>query len=105
MVETLEDQSVGTWRITTRTGTRYLIDLDRRLIRREPAAGGSSAPMRGDGQDAGLLHLKACSIGSPLVALIDLHLSGSRTTRRIAGEVTRIRLAKAKAKARASTDR
>lgn len=94
MADALDDDGQGRWRITTRTGTRYLIDLDRHLVRRVNAARGSSTPMRRDGLDVDLLQLMQCRIGLPLVLLLDLHHPGAVCTRRIGGEVTRIRLAR-----------
>lgn len=94
MVDALEDDRVGRFRVTTRTGTRYFLDLDRRLIRREPAFTGSSALMRRDGQDLDLVFLRQCRLGAPLVVLIDLRIRGACWTQRTSADVTRIRLAR-----------
>ena len=94
MVDALEDDAPGRFRITTRSGTRYLIDLDRRLIRREPAFAGGSVMMRRDGQDLDLVFLRECRVGAPLIALVDLHIRGACWTQRTSAEVTRIRLAR-----------
>jgi hypothetical protein len=94
VVDALEDDAPGRFRITTRSGTRYLIDLDRRLIRREPAFTGGSVVMRRDGQDLDLVFLRECRLGAPLIALVDLHLPGACWTQRTSAEVTRIRLAR-----------
>src|SRR5690554_6465473 len=93
MADALDHEAVGRWRVTTRTGTRYLVDLDRQCVRREPARGGSSTSMHRDQQDVDLLQLMQCRIGAPLVLLLDLHLPGVACTRRVSSDVTRIRLA------------
>ena len=95
MIHELDDDAAGRWRITTRTGTRYLLDMDRRLIRQQPVHGGGSTPMRADGWDVALLEVAQCRVGLPLVVLIDLQLPGAACTRRIAADITRIRLARA----------
>ena len=94
MIHALDDDTAGRWRITTRTGTTYLLDLDRRLIRRQPVRGGGSTPMRADGWDVAFLEVVQCRVGLQLVVLIDLHLPGASCTRRIAADITRIRLAR-----------
>jgi len=95
VIHELDDDAAGRWRITTRTGTRYLLDMDRRLIRQQPVHGGGSTPMRADGWDVALLEVAQCRVGLPLVVLIDLQLPGAACTRRIAADITRIRLARA----------
>ena len=50
--------------------------------------------MRADGWDVAFLEVVQCRVGLPLVVLIDLHLPGAACTRRIAGDITRIRLAR-----------
>jgi hypothetical protein len=92
--DAVDDDGLGQFRITTRTGTRYFLDLDRRLIRREPAFTGSSALMRADGQDLDLVFLRQCRLGVPLVVLIDLHIRGACWTQRTSADVTRIRPAR-----------
>jgi hypothetical protein len=92
VVDALEDDFAGRFRITTRTGTRYVIDLDRRLVRREPAFTGGSVMMRRDGQDLDLVFLRECRLGAPLIVLVDLDVRGACWTQRTSAEVTRIRL-------------
>ena len=94
MVDALEDDAPGRFRITTRSGTRYLIDLDRRVIRREPAFVGGSVMLRRDGQNLDLVFLRECRVGAPLIVLVDLHLRGACWTQRSSAEVTRIHLAR-----------
>ena len=94
MIHALEDDAVGRWRIITRTGTRYLLDLDRRLVRRQPDRSTGSAPMRADGRNVALLEIVQCRVGLPLVVLIDLKVPGAACTRRITADITRIRLAR-----------
>jgi hypothetical protein len=93
MVEVLRNGGVGRWRVTTRTGTRYVLDLDRQGVRRIPAAGGSSDRMRRDNTDVHLVQVVECRIGAPLVLRINLGVPGVSVTTRMASDVTRIRLA------------
>jgi hypothetical protein len=91
MVDELADDGDGGWRVLTQTGTRYLLDLDRRRIRRLPAPGALSTWMRRDGEELHLIELCQCRVGSPLIILVDLQVPGARHTQRTSDQIRRIR--------------
>ncbi|QNO38648.1 hypothetical protein H4J02_06560 [Protaetiibacter sp. SSC-01] len=87
----LNDEDDGTWRVTTASGTAYLLDLDKREGVRLPAgADTDSAALRRDGATFRLLALMACRMGEPAALLVDLSLPGVPMTTRITTEVTSI---------------
>lgn len=74
----LRDDDGGQWQVSTRSGTAYLIDLDRRRIQRQP---GPTSPTNGDGPRAPVSSLPfdgqwtdldclmRCRTGDPLIVL------------------------------------
>lgn len=69
-LDVLRDTMSGTYEVTTEAST-YVIDLDGRTLVRLPDADDAS-DLRRDGQHVHLVRLMACSIGEPMVVVIDL---------------------------------
>jgi len=85
-LEQLVDEMDGVFVVTTTDGVAYLLDMDERLIttlRERTASTPESAPVR-------MLTLVTCSVGEPMVALLDRRVSGVWFTRRVTAPVTRI---------------
>lgn len=73
--EILQDHDAGVWTVTTRSHSRYLLDLDRRRLRRLPGFPTNGdhpvAQLFGDGEWTPLTALVDCAVGSPLLVLDD----------------------------------
>jgi hypothetical protein len=82
----LIDGDTGYWLVTTVTGTRYVIDLDRRLVCRMPSPTATS--MRRDFERVPLVRMTRCCIAQPLVMLINLKTPGALITQRTSSLVT-----------------
>lgn len=85
-LEQLVDEMDGVFVVTTTDGVAYLLNMDERLIttrRERTASAPESAPVR-------MLTLVACSVGEPMVALLDRGVAGVWFTRRVTASVTRI---------------
>jgi hypothetical protein len=90
-VDSLTDDAVGCFLVTTDAGSRYWLDLDRRILRRSTvAAFQQRRVLRRDEEEIGLVAIVRCQLGRPLVLLIDLKLPGIRVTTRASTAVTRI---------------
>ncbi|WP_159601505.1 hypothetical protein [Agromyces humi] len=63
-MNTLTDTDTGLALITTETGSKYLIDLDARTVRRNPSS--LIDGLAGDKKDLPLLAITNCTIGEPL---------------------------------------
>jgi hypothetical protein len=90
-MDSLTDDATGCYVVTTTSGTRYWLDLDRRLSRRvvNPAAL-RPLRLRQDGADIDLLEIVKCRVGLPLILLINLNLPGVWLTTRESTPVNRI---------------
>lgn len=84
----LDDADAGTWKVTTQSAT-YVLDLEARTGLRL-ADTGNAATLRRDGEPFTLLRVVTCTIGWPMVLLIDLAVDGVPMTRRISTEVVSI---------------
>lgn len=97
--DVLRDDDGGQWQVSTRSGTTYLIDLDRRRIQRQP---GPTSPTNGDGprppvsslpfdgQWTDLDCLMRCRTGDPLIILDQRPGTDGRGGYRISTEVVDI---------------
>jgi hypothetical protein len=74
-VHTLMDQARGAYLVRT-TSSRYLISLDLNIVRRHPvdAAPTEVAALRHDHDQIALLAVYECTVGMPMLLVIDLHL-------------------------------
>ncbi|ASD21705.1 hypothetical protein B7495_06030 [Cryobacterium sp. LW097] len=90
-MDSLADDATGCYVVTTASGTRYWIDLERRLLRRvtSPVAQ-SSLRLRQDGADIDLLEIVHCHVGQPMVLMINLNVPGVWLTTRETTPVRRI---------------
>jgi hypothetical protein len=90
-LESLADDSVGCYVISTESDTRYWIHCDRRLVRRVPSPENERAlRLRGDGEDLILEEIIQCRRGRPLLLLINLQLPGVLITTRESTPIIRI---------------
>ncbi len=83
------DSTSGRYRLTTESGSQYVIDLDRNLVIRMRGAALPSAvdddpppsdPLRGDGRPVALVRIREATVGRPGQFLLDLHEPDVRTT-------------------------
>jgi hypothetical protein len=84
MMRTLMDTASGAYRVLTQSA-EYLIDLDRKVLRRIPGDGGGEfevALLRRDIELITLLQVVECTVGRPMSLLIDLHVLGVPYTAR-----------------------
>ena len=91
-MSTLMDQVTGRFRIRTRSGSTYLLDLDRHEMCRIPAADDPARDhsLRRDRSTVRLLRVVECSVGRFMQLLIDLAVSGVDETTRRSTPVTAI---------------
>jgi len=97
--EVLRDRDSGCWQVSTKSGTTYLVDLDRRRIQRRPPP---NAPTNGDSRPRALSNLPFddewteldcliwCRTGASLIALDQRPGSGGRGGYRISTAVVDI---------------
>ncbi|WP_157509701.1 hypothetical protein [Leifsonia sp. Root4] len=79
----LPDDATGRYVVTTVSGSRYRFDLDVREVRRDPGSPLAGAPaLRRDGESVDLLEIVSCTLGEPLVVLINLAVPGVWLTTR-----------------------
>jgi hypothetical protein len=91
VIAALRDDSIGCFLVTTRSGTRYRLDLDSRTVRRASAGPSPAfAQMRRDGDEVRLIELVECVVGSPMILLVDLHIPNVVMTRRRSTDVHEI---------------
>ena len=90
-METLMDVSTGRYLVTTISGSRYLIDMDKSTLRRLPALDLTlDRSLRHDGQDIYVVALKECTVGRAMELIIDLCVPGVFLTKRRSTEVQSI---------------
>ncbi|QYF74362.1 hypothetical protein [Cryobacterium sp. PAMC25264] len=90
-MDSLADDASGCYVVTTVSGTRYWIDLERRLLRRVTSSvAQSSLRLRQDGADIDLLEIVRCHVGQPMVLMINLNVPGVWLTTRETTPVSRI---------------
>ena len=81
-MDSLSETRSGRFVVTTASNSRYLLDLDASTMRRLPAldmAVGRS--LRRDGEVIDVIALR-CSIGRPMLLIVNLHVPGTLFTRR-----------------------
>ena len=91
-MSTLMDQVTGRFRIRTRSGSTYLLDLDRHEMCRIPAADDPARDhsLRRDRSTVRLLRVVECSVGRSMHLLLDLAVPGVDATTRRSTPVTAI---------------
>ena len=98
-MRTLMDSTTGRYRVTTESGSQYVVDLDHnRLIRIRGAALPSPAdddpppsdPMRRDGKPITLVRIREATVGRPGQFLLDLDEPDVRATVRATTPITSI---------------
>ena len=89
-MQTLMDSTEGAYRVVT-TDSSYLVDLDRMVIRRVPRTEDvDGSLLRRDDELVTLLQTVECSVGAPMLLLVDLHVLGVPFTTRTTTPVTSI---------------
>jgi hypothetical protein len=87
----LIDGMPGMFLVTTERGTRYWFDTTRGVVRRETnASNPARLDLRRDGESVDLVEIVTCTVGSPLVILINLEIDGIMLTSRESTPVTAI---------------
>ena len=90
-MDSLRDDEAGCYLVTTESSSRYWLDLDRRLLRRETSAAfAGTLRLRRDGEELDLVEVVDCRVGHPLILLINLNLPGVWLTTRESAPVVRI---------------
>jgi hypothetical protein len=76
MMQTLMDEARGMYLVRTSSSSVYLISLDLNVVSRFPGTGTPTevAALRRDHEQLDLLAVFECSVGTPMVLAIDLHL-------------------------------
>ncbi|TFD74880.1 hypothetical protein E3T54_13095 [Cryobacterium sp. Sr8] len=83
-MKSLMDVAQGTYRVSTLSGATYVIDLGAQLLcRAHDRPTESDSTLRQNGDFVDLVAIIECSIGRPMILLINLNLPGVEyTTRR-----------------------
>ena len=90
-MESLTDDATGCYVVTTESGTRYWLDLNRRQLQRVPSpAFPARLQLRRDGEHIDLVEVVRCLLGQPMVLLINLWVPGVWCTTRESTPVVRI---------------
>ena len=90
-MESLKDVSTGRYLVTTISGSRYLIDLDKSTMLRMPAVDmAADHSLRRHGQEIHVVALKECSVGRPMWLIVNLRIPGVIATTRRSTEVQSI---------------
>lgn len=89
-VDSLRETRSGRFVVTTTSKSRYLLDLDASTMRRLPALDiAVDRSLRRDGEVIDVIALR-CSVGRPMLLVVDLHIPGTLFTRRQTTEVRSI---------------
>lgn len=90
-VKALTDATAGCYVVTTESGSCYLLDLDRRIVRRTPGSDSVGVlGLRRDLEEVVLVEIVSCELGVPMLLLIDLGLADVIVTSRASTPVIRI---------------
>jgi hypothetical protein len=90
-MDSLRDDEADCYLVTTESSSRYWLDLDRRLLRRETSTSfAGTLRLRRDGEELDLVEVVDCRVGHPLIVLINLNLTGVWLTTRESTPVVRI---------------
>ncbi|WP_158253367.1 hypothetical protein [Cryobacterium sp. N19] len=83
-LESLMDTATGIYLVSTRSGSRYMIDLNEMKMSRVPAETdpNDDLAMRRDGETVDLLSVDECTVGRPMRLVLDLHVEGVVVTSR-----------------------
>ncbi len=87
LIASIDDEAGGAWVVFTETGSRYMVDLDARTIRRDPVAG----ELRADGEAVRLHQIVTCELGASAGFLVTVE--AGVITLRLTSHVTRIEVA------------
>lgn len=91
MISELPETAAGTYLITTRSGSRHLVNYDQMTLARVTCLDSTSASsLRRDGEDIDVLSIGPCTVGKRLVLLLDLHAPGVAYTLRSTTDVVSI---------------
>ncbi|QHO70344.1 hypothetical protein BHD05_12495 [Marisediminicola antarctica] len=89
-MKTLMDSTTGANLVTTHAST-YLVDLDRRVIKRTPRThDADGALLRRDDELVMLVELRECTVGQHLEMILDLRVHGVPATLRRSSTVLSI---------------
>lgn len=79
----LTNESTGRYRLTTESGSQYLLDLDGRTLSREQSqSNAESVTMRRDSEEVALVNVARLEVGFSAVLFIDLGVPDVAVTRR-----------------------
>lgn len=79
LTASIDNQTTGRWVVTTESGARYLLNLNRRWVSREPEP--SSTRMRRDNSAVGLVELVRCKVGDQMRLIVNIRQDGIFTIR------------------------
>lgn len=90
--DSVTDTGAGRYLVTTVTGSRYLLDLDARTMRRSPSEIFRAAhALRRDDEDVQILELIQCTVGKPMRLRFNLAVPNVYMTTRITSTVLTIK--------------
>lgn len=90
-MRSLLDSTTGCFLVTTESGSRYRLDLDRRTLNRAPVTDlDGMHRLRRDGESITLVEIVQCEVGAPMLLLIDLRVPGVVVTSRESTPVVQI---------------
>ncbi|GAB3129592.1 hypothetical protein [Glaciibacter psychrotolerans] len=89
MLISVTDDEHGRYLVESETGSRYTLDLDKRIVRRLPTEL-SALRLRRDGDHVDLVEVVRCAVGQPMLLLVDLNVPGVWLTTRESTRVVRI---------------
>lgn len=85
------DVAHGTYRVSTASGSSYILDLDASLACRQPdSPADAEATLRRDGDFVHLVEVVECSVGKPMYLIISLNLPDIPFTTRLSTTVLAI---------------
>jgi hypothetical protein len=89
-VDSLKEIRSGRFVVTTTSDSKYLLDLDASTLRRLPALDMTvDRSLRRDSEAVDVIALR-CSVGRPMLLIVDLHIRGALLTRRLTTDVRSI---------------
>jgi hypothetical protein len=90
-VESLMDVAQGAYRVSTASGSSYILDLDADLLcRQADSPTNVEAKLRRDGEFVELVEIRECSVGKPMFLIISLNLPDIPFTTRLTTTVVAI---------------
>jgi hypothetical protein len=83
MLETLVDRRTGSYLISTLSGSRQILNLDRRTTCRVPRPDESGrSTLRDDNEEIDIVQIGVCEVGRAMILLVNLHIRGVEFTYR-----------------------